>query len=312
MALDFAMLGLGLLLAGCGGELFVRGLVGVASWLRIPAGVIGATVAAFATSSPELTVAVTAASDGRPEIALGDALGSNAVNIGLVVGVVLLMGATQSSSLSRRDALTGLAMTGLLFVLILDGDVSRRDGGVLMLTFAGWMAATLRDALSARRDDQNAVQTVAERRHARAAGEALVGLLLLVIAGRLLVGAAKAIGAELGISTFVVGVVLVSLGTSLPELATAVIARIRGHVEIGVGAALGSNIFNTSLIIGVAAIIAPIEVGRRDVSISIFFGAALVVLLLVLARREPLPRSRGLVLIGAYVSSLVTLLATQG
>lgn len=307
-----SLLVLGLLFAGAGGELFVRGLVGLAAWLRIPAGVIGATVAAFATSSPELTVAITAATEGRPEIALGDALGSNIVNIGLVVGVVLLLGTTASSSLSRRDALTGLAMAGLLFMLIIDGDVSRRDGALLMLTFAAWMAATLTEALSARRDDNEAVETVAERGHARAIGAALIGLVLLVLAGRFLVEGAKSIGAELGISTFVIGVVLVSLGTSLPELATAVISRVRGHAEIGLGAALGSNIFNTSFIVGLAAIISPIEVVRRDVSISIFFGVALVVILLVVARGESLPRSRGLILIGAYVASLITLLAVQG
>lgn len=309
MALDLSLLGLGLVFAGCGGELFVRGLVGLAVWLRVPAGVVGATVAAFATSSPELTVAVTAASDGRPEIALGDALGSNIVNIGLVVGVVLLLGTTASADISRRDGLTGLAMALLLLVLMLDGDLSRGDGVVLLLTFAGWMATTLRRTLSARGD---AIGTVAERRHARALMAALAGLVLLVVAGRLLVTGAKSIGEDLGISTFVVGVVLVSLGTSLPELATAVISRLRGHAEIGLGTALGSNIFNTSFIVGVAAVIAPIGVDRRDVSISLLFGAALVLVLLLGTGEGPLRRWRGVVLAGGYAAAIVTLLAVQG
>jgi cation:H+ antiporter len=308
MAVDLLFLALGVVAAGCGGELFVRGLVGLASWLRVPAGVIGATVAAFATSSPELTVAVTAASEGRPEIALGDALGSNIVNIGLVVGVVLLFGTTSSADLSRRDAATGVSLALLLLVLALDGTLSRADGALLLILFAGWMSLTLVEALRGRSD---VVETVAELRHGRAIASSLLGLVLLVVAGRLLVGGAKSIGADLGISTFVVGVVLVSLGTSLPELATAVVSRLRGHVEVGLRAALGSNIFNTSFIVGVAAVLAPIDVVRRDVAISVGFGAALVAVLLVGARAGPLGRWRGVVLLGAYVASVLALLAVQ-
>jgi cation:H+ antiporter len=302
------LLGLGLVFAGCGGELFVRGLVGLAAWLRMPAGVIGATVAAFATSSPELTVAVSAAGEGRPEIALGDALGSNIVNIGLVVGVVLALGATSAADVSRRDALTGLAMAFLLLVLVLDEEVSRRDGAVLLIAFAAWLAMTVERALRGRSD---IVATVAERRHGRALVAAALGLISLVLAGRLIVAGAKSISEDLGLSTFVVGVVLVSLGTSAPELATAVIARVRGHAEVGLGAAFGSNIFNTSFIIGIAALIAPIGVVRRDVSISVLFGAALVAVVLVGSSGRRLPRWRGFVLLAAYAASIFVLLAVQ-
>jgi cation:H+ antiporter len=309
MVRDLLLLGAGIVFAGLGGELFVRGLVGLAAWLRVPAGVIGTTVAAFATSSPELTVAVTAASEGRPEIALGDALGSNVVNIGLVVGIVLVLGTTAAADISRRDVWTGLALLGLLLVLALDGQVSRKDGVVLLLAFASWMAVTVVHALRGRSD---VLSSVGERRHGRAVGEALVGLIFLVLAGRLLVSGAKSIGEELGLSTFVVGVVLVSFGTSLPELATAVIARLKGHAEVGLGAAIGSNIFNTSFIVGLAAVIAPIGVVERDVAISILFAAALVPVLLVGTGGQPLRRWRGVVLIGAYAGSLLTLLAVQG
>jgi cation:H+ antiporter len=302
------LLGLGLVFAGCGGELFVRGLVGLAAWLRMPAGVIGATVAAFATSSPELTVAVSAAGEGRPEIALGDALGSNIVNIGLVVGVVLALGATSAADVSRRDALTGLAMAFLLLVLVLDEEVSRRDGAVLLIAFAAWLAMTVERALRGRSD---IVATVAERRHGRALVAAALGLISLVLAGRLIVAGAKSISEDLGLSTFVVGVVLVSLGTSAPELVTAVIARVRGHAEVGLGAAFGSNIFNTSFIIGIAALIAPIGVVRRDVSISVLFGAALVAVVLVGSSGRRLPRWRGFVLLAAYAASIFVLLAVQ-
>jgi cation:H+ antiporter len=140
----------------------------------------------------------------------------------------------------------------------------------------------------------------------------VVGLLLLVLAGRLLVTGAKSIGEDLGISTFVIGVLLVSLGTSLPELATAIIARVRGHAEIGLSAALGSKIFNTGFVVGLTAVLAPIDLVRRDVSISLFFGVALVLILLVGTRRKSLSRARGIVLVAAYVASLVVLLIAQG
>jgi cation:H+ antiporter len=309
MALDLSYLAIGVALAAVGGEFFVRGLVGLAAWARVPAGVIGATVAAFATSSPELTVAVSAAADGRPEIALGDALGSNIVNIGLVVGVVLLMGMTSPVEVSRREAATALGMALLLLVLLLDGAVSRLDGIALLATFAAWLVLTTRDAMRGRSD---IVETVGERRHARSVAEALVGLVCLVAAGRLLVLGAKGIGDELGLSTFVVGVVLVSLGTSLPELATAVISRVRGHAEIGISTALGSNIFNTSFIVGVAAALAPIGVSAREATLSIVAGVALILVLIIGARDdEPLPRWRGVVLVGGYCLSIGVLLAQQ-
>lgn len=319
MLSNLLFLGFGLVCAAIGGELFVRGLLGVAWWLRLPGSVIGATVAAFATSSPELTVAINAAAEDRSEIALGDALGSNIVNIGLVVGLLLLAGAA-ARDLSRRDALTALGLTVLMGFLVLDGELQVTDGVVLLVAFAGWLAHTLQLALEVReaqpsdakaeRDDI-AFQTLGEPRHARSVVEALGGLVFLVAAGKLLVVGAKGVGAELGLSTFIVGVVLVSLGTSLPELATAISARVRGHTELGLGTVLGSNIFNTSFIVGIATVIAPIEVERRDVWISLGVGGAMLVVLLWRVKGATLGRWRGVLLVSMYLAALAMLLALQ-
>ena len=279
----------------------MRGLVGLAAWARVPAGVIGATVAAFATSSPELTVAVTAAAEGRPEIALGDALGSNVVNIGLVVGIVLLMSTTSAGAISRSDGVVALGMALLLLILLLDGGVSRIDGLVLLAVFGAWIVATTRRALHGRSD---IATTVGETRHGRSIVEALLGLILLIAAGRSLVVGAKGLGEELGISTFIIGVVLVSFGTSLPELATAVISRARGHAELGLSTALGSNIFNTTFIVGVAAVLAPIEVELREAASTLLIGAAMI-LVILLGTGGPIRRWRGGLLLGAYCLSLV-------
>jgi cation:H+ antiporter len=299
--------------------LFVRGLVGLAAWLRVPARLVGATVAAFATSSPELTVAVNAAADGRPEIALGDALGSNLVNIGLVVGIVVLLGGTSAANVSRRDAFVAAGTAGLIGLLMLrDDELSRRDGIVLLLVFATWLSLVVEEALQSRAADRrahaadgdNGLETIGERRHARAIGTTFVGVLLLIAAGRLLVVGAKGVGAELGLSTFVIGVVIVSVGTSLPELATALAASIRGHAELGLGTILGSNIFNVGFIVGVAAVLAPIPVEPGDVAISLVFGIAMFPILLW-RTGGTLRRWRGALLIASYVTALAVLLLAE-
>jgi cation:H+ antiporter len=316
---NLLFLGFGVVCAAIGGELFVRGLLGVAWWLRLPASVIGVTVAAFATSSPELTVAINAAAEGRSEIALGDALGSNIVNIGLVVGLLLLAGAA-ARDLSRRDSLTALGLILLMGILVLDGELQATDGVALLVVFAGWLAHTLERALALRytrpsdaepEQDDEAFQTLGEQRHARSVAEALVGLVFLVAAGKLLVVGAKGLGADLGLSTFIIGVVLVSFGTSLPELATAISARVRGHTELGLGTVIGSNIFNTSFIVGIATVISPVEVERRDVWISLGVGGAMLLVLLWRVHGINLGRWRGVVLVSMYLAALAMLLVLE-
>ena len=223
----------GLVCAAVGGELFVRSAVGIAAWARVPAGIIGATVAAFATSSPEVSVAIGAAADGRPEIALGDALGSNVVNIALVLGLALLFGPIASPRDStRRDVPFAVIIPLATIVLALDGMITRVDGAILGVVFIAWLFLTTR---AARRERSYAAAVLAERSHKRSVVEMLLGLVFLVAAGRLIVTGAKEVGADVGLSTFVIGATMVAVGTSTPELATTLIARIRGHAEVGLG-----------------------------------------------------------------------------
>ncbi len=159
--------------------------------------------------------------------------------------------------------------------------------------------------------DDEAFQTLGEHRHARSVAEALVGLVFLVAAGKLLVVGAKGLGADLGLSTFIIGVVLVSFGTSLPELATAISARVRGHTELGLGTVIGSNIFNTSFIVGIATVISPIDVERRDVWISLGVGGAMLLVLLWRVHGIALGRWRGVVLVSMYLAALAMLLVLE-
>jgi cation:H+ antiporter len=297
----------GLGLAAVGGELFVRGVVGIAAWARIPAGIIGATVAAFATSSPELSVAVNAAASGVTGIAFGDALGSNVVNIGLVLGLALLLGPIQESGERlRRDYLVALLAPVLTWILVIDGELTRLDATVLLAVFLAWILLTTKQAL---KDRDATAKTLGQRARPLALLESGLGLAALIAAGGFIVTGAKFVGGLLGWSPLVVGATLVALGTSMPELATTVLSRLRGHDEVGLGTILGSNIFNNLLIVGVATTIHPFRVS--PLSSSVALGAGLMVLGACAPTRDGLiPKWRGwalLLLYSGYVALLITL-----
>ncbi len=285
----------GVLFAALGGELFVRSAVGGAIRARVAPGIVAATVAAFATSSPELSVAVNAATAGRPEVALGDALGSNVMNIGLVLAIALLLGGVTARRQDlRRDIPPALVAPVLVLLLGLDGVLDRGDGVVLLLAFLSWLVLTI---VQAARERSRVAEVLADRTAAQILRDGVLGLILLIAAGRLIVLSSEDFGEMLGWDVFVVGAVLVSVATSTPELATVVVARLRGHDEISVGTVLGSNIFNGLLIIGVAAVITPIAFSGPEVLAAIVFGIA-TMLLVIPGPSNRLPPGRGLVLIG--------------
>jgi cation:H+ antiporter len=309
MGLDFLVLAAGLACAAIGGELFVRGAVGLADAARIPPGIVGATVAAFATSSPEVAVAINSSVAGRPQLALGDALGSNVVNIGLVLGLALLIGPIRAGGGTiRRDMAAAFVVPVVTAALAADGRLSRPDALVLAFAFAVWLVFT---ADAARRERSAAPEVLGERALGRALAESAGGLAFLIVAGRLIVTGAREIGLELGLGAFVVGVVFVAIGTSVPELATAVISRLRGHEEIGLGTVLGSNIFNGALIVPIAASISPIRADWGEIAVSLAFGVAVVITVLPFTG-SLLGRRRGLLLLSLYASSVTTLLLTHG
>jgi len=295
---DIFALTVGLLCAGIGGELFVRAAVGIAAWARVPAGVIGATVAAFATSTPEVSVAIGAAAAEKPEIALGDALGSNVVNVALVLGLTLLVGPIVAPRESTRLDIPFAVLLPLVTITVaLNGTISRIDAAILLTIFSAWLVLT---TLAARRERSAAVAVLAERSHGRSILEMLLGLAFLVAAGRLIVYGARGVGEELGLNAFVIGATFVAVGTSTPELATTLIARMRGHSEIGLGTIVGSNIYNGGFIIALAAFIHPIDVNFREAGAAIGFGLAVVALLL--NARGLLRRRLGLLFLTIYIA----------
>lgn len=302
------VLALGVVFAGIGGELFVWGAVGLAHWMRVSPGIIGATVAAFATSSPEFTVSVTAAMSGDPQIALGDAFGSNVVNVALILGIALAISGIQTPRESvKRDFPVAMLVPVITGILFLDGVLSRIDGFLLLVMFFAWLLAVV---IEARRQRSAAEEVLGEHKGWLAILLCIVGLAFLVIAGRLIVAGAKGIAISFGIDEFVIGATIVAVGTSVPELATAVIAKLRGHDEVGLGTILGSNIYNGLLIVAVAAIIFPIAVDWREVAVTLAFGLLAVVSTFP-TRPGFIERRRGVLLLILYAVYLSTILQSR-
>jgi cation:H+ antiporter len=306
---DLLILLVGLVCAAVGGEFFVRGVVGIAEDLRIPPGIVGATVAAFATSSPEVAVAISSALDDRPQLSLGDALGSNVVNIGLALGIVLMLGSMRvGRGTIRRDMVAALVLPIVTAVLASDGRLGRPDGLVLLIIFLTWLVTTTQ---AARRERSAALEVLAEHSLTRALVLSGVGLAFLVASGRLIVTGAKGFGDELGLEPYVVGVVFVAIGTSVPEIATMLISRFKGHDEIGLGTLLGSNVFNGGFVVPLVILITPFDVDWSEIAISLAFGIALVLAVLPFPRPLLTP-TRGALLLSLYGTSVALLLLTHG
>lgn len=305
MTHHYAVLIFGIVCAGIGGELFVRGAVGLARFMRIAPGIVGATVAAFATSSPELAVSISSAVAGKPQIALGDALGSNVVNVALILGTALIISGIQTPRAGlKRDFPVALIVPVITGALCLDGTISRVDGLLMMAAFLVWLIATI---IEARRQRSVADELLGAQRPWLAIVHCAVGFAVLFAAGYLIVSGAKGIALQFGVPEFIIGATIVSVGTSVPELATAVIAKLRGHDEVGLGTLLGSNIFNGLFIVSLAAVIHPIELGGRGVFVALVFGVVAL-----LCSYPPgngfIERRRGAYLLVLYAAYLTTVL----
>ncbi|GAB4385084.1 calcium/sodium antiporter [Albidovulum sp.] len=259
-----------------GGDLLVRGAVAVARRFAISPIVIGATIIGFGTSAPELLVSLQAALAGTPALAIGNVVGSNIANILLILGSAAVISTVPIGwAAIRRDFLLMLAATLALWAALASGRVARPEGLLLTLGLAGYLAICLRVPRDAPDLDSLAAGTPPLW---RAALQALVGLVALVIGARLLVTSASEIARMLGVGEAAIGLTVVAIGTSLPELAIAIAAALRRHSEIVLGNILGSNIFNALGIIGLSALVTPIAVEDRFIrcDMPIALAAALV------------------------------------
>lgn len=258
---------LGLVLLTVGAEALVRGASSLARAVGISPLVVGLTVVAYGTSAPELAVSVQAGLAGQGDIAVGNVVGSNIFNVLLILGVsALITPLVVAQQLVRREVPLMIGVSVALVLMVLDGTLGRLEGLLLALAAAGYTVFTVRES----RREGRAIREEYEKEFggggpARATpahlalqvGLLLVGLAMLVFGARQLVEGAVTIARALGVSELVIGLTIVAAGTSLPEVATSVMAAIRGERDIAVGNVVGSNIFNILLILGVTGVIAP-------------------------------------------------------
>lgn len=304
------VLGLAMLLGGA--ELLVRGAGRLAIMLRVPVMVVALTVVAFGTSMPEIVVSVTAAMEGNPDVALGNVNGSNIANIALVLGTCAVVSPLAvGRELMRREVPFLLAMQAVLLGVAWDARINRWEGLVLLLMGIGYNSWLVRDALAGRAAvDLDEVEDLpAESDSLTNLALIAAGLALLVGGGQFFVDGAVTLAEWMGIDDRIIGVTAVALGTSAPELVTSVISALKGETDMAVGNALGSNILNLALALGVAAIITPI-VSAGDGAWIDAAVATLVALLLVpvVLRGREVSRTEGGLLVGAYLV-YVTMLA---
>ncbi len=299
----------GLLGLYLGGELLVRSASALARALGIAPMVIGLTVVAFGTSAPELAATLVAAFRGAPELAIANVIGSNVANIGLILGLTALAyPLATSASFLRREVPWMLAATVLVLPLLFDGRLLRLEGLLLWLALAAFLLAAFRTAGAPDVLVDEARGAATRRQPWRDALGVAVGVAVLAFGAHALVTGATALALIWGVPERVIGLTLVALGTSLPELASSLVAALRRETDIILGNVIGSNLFNLLAVLGTAAVVHPIEVPavglRLDLLIMLGFSLAVVPLML-LGRR--LGRRDGALLLVAYLTYVVWL-----
>jgi cation:H+ antiporter len=309
VALAAGAIVLGLVLLVRAADAFVAAAEGIAVHLRWSPAVIGAVVVGFGTSLPELVTSAAAALDGAPDLAIGNAAGSNVANLLLILGVAALSSPLRGGRRGpARDVTIAIAAGALLAALSLSGELGLVDGLVLV----GALAATIAWQIVSGRSGR--VEVAARGPLAPLALRVLVGLVGVIVGARLLVWGAITVAVELGVPAIVIGSVLVAVGTSLPELATAVASARRGQTELLIGNLIGSNAFNALGVVGVAALIgaARDDMLVVDTPALAVVAAAGVVTLMVgvwLWRLPRVGRVAGAVLVAVYAGSIPLLLA---
>ncbi len=307
MSILFIFIGLVLLVVG--GEFLVRASVGLSFKLRLSKMVIGLTVVSFATSAPELLVSVQAALDGFSDISLGNVIGSNVANIGLVLGVTALIAPLAIDRDFYKFNWPAMMLLSLLFYMLLKngGDITRMEGGLLLLSLFAYLFFLLQRAKKQRKAEgasEEVDDSLSDTSNFKIIIWLIIGGVALWGGSELLVMGAVDLALALGVTERVIAVTMIAVGTSVPELAASVIAAAKKEKAISLGNLIGSNIFNIASVIGITSLIQPIfakspEVVSSDIFWMLGFAAVLLPLAF-LPKRFEIGRFKGLLIVVAY------------
>ena len=303
--LSCALLIIGLVMLCFGGNWLVSGGVAIAKKFRISNLVIGITIVAYGTSTPELAASIAAAGD-HSAIILGNVIGSNIANIGMVIAVAaILVPLAVQKSILRKEIPIMLGVSALLVLISIDGEISQYDGILLLIGFGVFVFYTFRDALKQRAKTKDDIDSGKNNIYLKSTGLIGIGVIVLYIGSILTVDNAVVIATEFGLSEKIIGLTVIAIGTSLPELITSIIAIRKGHSEIGIGNIIGSNIYNILMIMGVGASLGGILITADvyvDYAIMIIFSLSLLIGL----KTQIISRTMGVILAAGYILYLVT------
>ena len=303
--LSAVLLLIGLVMLCFGGNWLVSGGVAIAKKFRISNLVIGMTIVAYGTSTPELAASIAAAGD-HSAIILGNIIGSNIANVGMVIGVAAILAplAIQKSVL-RKEIPIMLGVTALLVLLSIDGELSQYDGLLLLIGLGIFAVYTFRNVLKQREKSKTDSDSGKNNIYLKSIGLIGIGIIVLYIGAILTVDNAVIIATEFGLSEKIIGLTVIAVGTSLPELITSIIAIRKGHTDIGIGNIIGSNIYNILMIMGVGASLGGILITADvyvDYAIMIIFSISLLIGLKTHIIKKPM----GIILVTGYVLYLIT------
>lgn len=311
--MDFLFAALGLVILVLAGDSLVKGAVNLSLRVGIPALIVSLTIVAFGTSAPELLIAIAAVNDGAPGLALGNVVGSNTANILMVLGIPALLAGLHTADCDTKRSYVQMLAASVLFIAVCFLGPITWVHALVLLAALGYM---LTDAFRAARAHRNAAVDEEELEGAdpdmpwvKIVMFLLLGLIGLPLGADLLVDASVNIARAFGISEEVIGLTLVAFGTSLPELATTVMASIRRQADVALGNVIGSNMFNLLAIIGITGLVGPLPVPQEFLTFDLWvmLGASLLLIPFVYFRVN-LTRRAGIVLTGLYVAYVVMLL----
>ncbi|MEC7816764.1 MAG: calcium/sodium antiporter [Pseudomonadota bacterium] len=319
MLIALLAIAVGLALLVWSADRFVEGSAATASHFGMPPLLIGMVVVGFGTSAPEMVVSALAASGGNPGLALGNAYGSNITNIALILGVTAMLAPIAVHSQVMRKELPILTLVTLFAVWqLFDGELSRLDAGVLIGLFFVLLGWSIWSGMRSPSDPMAAEVSAELEAHAMPIRKAIfwlvAGLVLLIISSRILVWGAVDLATAFGVSDLIIGLTIVAVGTSLPEFASSIIAARKGEHDLALGNILGSNLFNTLAVVGIAGLISPMAVAddvlMRDLPVMTALTVALFVLGYGFRGPGRINRFEGAALLAAFIAYTLYLLTT--